>query len=40
MPSGGVVFSDGMEADCLQFNSGVTAEVSAAQQRAQLVIAA
>ena len=39
MPSGGVVFSDGMEADCLQFNSGVTAEVSAAQQRAQLVVA-
>jgi NAD kinase len=38
MPSGGVVFSDGMEADSLQFNSGVTAVVSAAAQRAQLVI--
>ncbi len=38
MPSGGVVFSDGMEEDCLQFNSGVTAEISAAPQRAQLVI--
>ena len=38
MPSGGVVFSDGMEDDCLQFNSGVTAEVSAAAQRAQLVV--
>lgn len=38
MPSGGVVFSDGMEADCLHFNSGVTAVVSAAPQRAQLVV--
>lgn len=38
MPSGGVVFSDGMQADTLQFNSGVTAVVSAAPQRAQLVI--
>jgi NAD kinase len=38
MPSGGVVFSDGMEADSLQFNSGVTATVSAAAQRAQLVV--
>ena len=37
MPSGGVVFSDGMEADSLQFNSGVTIEVRLAAQRAQLV---
>jgi len=37
MPSGGVVFSDGMEADFLQFNSGVTARVCAAEQRARLV---
>ena len=37
MPSGGVIFSDGMEADSLQFNSGVTVEVRPADQRAQLV---
>ena len=37
MPSGGVVFSDGMEADSLQFNAGVTVEVRPAEQRAQLV---
>jgi len=38
MPSGGVVFSDGMEADSLAFNSGVTVEVGPAAQRAQLVV--
>jgi len=39
MPSGGVVFSDGMEADFLQFNSGAIARVRAAAQRARLVVA-
>jgi NAD kinase len=38
MPSGGVIFSDGMEADFLQFNSGATAHVRAADQRARLVV--
>jgi NAD kinase len=38
MPSGGVVFSDGMEADFLQFNSGSRARVYAAEQRARLVV--
>ena len=38
MPSGGAVFSDGMEADFLQFNSGATATVRAAVQRARLVV--
>ena len=38
MPTGGVVFSDGMEADRLAFNSGVTAEVRPAEQRAHLVV--
>jgi len=38
MPSGGAVFSDGMEADFLQFNSGATATVRAADQRAHLVV--
>lgn len=38
MPSGGAVFSDGMEADFLQFNSGAIAIVRAAEQRAHLVV--
>ena len=38
MPSGGAVFSDGMEADFLQFDSGTTAQVRAAEQRARLVV--
>jgi NAD kinase len=38
MPSGGVIFSDGMEADFLNFNSGVTARIHAAEQRAHLVV--
>jgi len=38
MPSGGAIFSDGMEADYLQFNSGAIAHVRAAEQRAHLVV--
>lgn len=38
MPSGGVIFSDGMEADFLQFNSGALAHIHAAEQRARLVV--
>ena len=38
MPSGGAIFSDGMEADFLQFNSGAIAAVRAAEQRARLVV--
>ncbi len=38
MPSGGAVFSDGMEADFLQFNSGATAKVGVGEQRARLVV--
>ena len=38
MPSGGVIFSDGMEADFLQFNSGAIAHIRAAEQRARLVV--
>lgn len=37
MPSGGVIFSDGMETDFLNFNSGSKAQIQAAQQRAYLV---
>jgi NAD kinase len=38
MPSAGVIFSDGMESDFLQFNSGALARVRAAEQRARLVV--
>jgi len=38
MPSYGVIFSDGMEADFLQFNSGAVAHVRAAEQSARLVV--
>lgn len=39
MPSGGVIFSDGVEADALDFNSGAIASIGAAAQRTQLVVA-
>lgn len=38
MPVGGVIFSDGMVADFLKFNSGAIAHIRAAQQRAHLVV--
>ena len=38
MPSGGVIFRDGMEADFLHFTSGAVARVRAAEQRAVLVV--
>lgn len=38
MPSGGIIFSDGMEADYLQFNSGSRVVVRAADETAQLVV--
>jgi hypothetical protein len=37
MPSGGVIFSDGVEADFLEFNSGTIARVGVSAQRARLV---
>jgi len=37
MPSGGVIFSDGMEADYVAFNSGTQVTVGAAAEAAQLV---
>ncbi|HEY3354613.1 MAG TPA: NAD+ kinase [Polyangia bacterium] len=40
MPAGGVVFSDGMEADYLEFNAGAIAIVRGAEQRARLVVGA
>ncbi|MEW6277526.1 MAG: NAD+ kinase [Candidatus Eremiobacterota bacterium] len=38
MPSAGVIFSDGIEADFLAFNSGATARIEAAEHRAHLVV--
>lgn len=38
MPSGGVIFSDGVEADALAFNSGAVARIGAAAQRTRLVV--
>jgi hypothetical protein len=38
MPSGGVIFSDGIEADYPQFNSGSSVIVKAAEETAQLVV--
>lgn len=38
MPSGGVIFSDGIEADFLQFNSASSVIVKAAAETAQLVV--
>jgi hypothetical protein len=38
MPAAGVIFSDGVEADFLEFTSGTTARVGVAKQRARLVV--
>ena len=38
MPSGGVIFSDGVESDFLEFSSGTIARIGVAHQRAKLVV--
>jgi regulator of protease activity HflC (stomatin/prohibitin superfamily) len=38
MPSGGVIFSDGVEEDFLAFSAGATAHIRPAAQRARLVV--
>jgi len=40
MPTGGVIFSDGVESDFLQFNAGTSARVRAASEHALLVVKA
>ena len=38
MPSGGTVFSDGVEGDFLAFDSGTVVRIGAAEERARLVV--
>ncbi|MFT5963169.1 MAG: hypothetical protein ACI8WM_003519 [Burkholderiaceae bacterium] len=38
MPENGVIFSDGIEADYLEFNSGIIAELGIAEKRGYLVV--
>ena len=38
MPENGVIFSDGIEADFLQFNAGTEALISLADRRGHLVM--
>ncbi|MEM6260535.1 MAG: hypothetical protein AAGI37_19850 [Planctomycetota bacterium] len=38
MPHGGVIFSDGIEQDYLEFNSGTVATIGVAQEQATLVV--
>jgi hypothetical protein len=38
MPASGVIFSDGVESDFLEFSSGTIARIGVAQQRARLVV--
>ena len=38
MPLGGVIFSDGIEQDYLEFSSGVTAQIGVAEKRVNLVV--
>ncbi|MNN86270.1 hypothetical protein D3C81_2036710 [compost metagenome] len=38
MPEDGVIFSDGVESDFLEFNSGVQATISLAEKKGRLVV--
>lgn len=38
MPENGVIFSDGIEADFLSFNSGVMARIQVAEEKGRLVL--
>jgi hypothetical protein len=38
MPENGVIFSDGIEADYLEFNSGAEARIAVAERRGRLVV--
>jgi hypothetical protein len=38
MPENGVIFSDGIESDYLQFNSGIEATITIAEKKGHLVV--
>jgi hypothetical protein len=38
MPEGGAIFSDGIESDFLEFNSGSTVNIKVADQQARIVV--
>ena len=38
MPTNGVIFSDGVETDFLQFNAGAIATIGVAPEQARLVV--
>ncbi|WP_283815061.1 MULTISPECIES: hypothetical protein [unclassified Bradyrhizobium] len=38
MPENGVIFSDGIEADRLDFNSGTEAQITVAEREGRLVV--
>jgi hypothetical protein len=38
MPDSGVIFSDGIESDFLNFNSGIEATIGIAEKRGHLVM--
>jgi len=38
MPENGVIFSDGIQEDFIEFNSGAIAEIGIADKRANIVV--
>ena len=38
MPENGVIFSDGIENDYVQFNSGIEATITVAEKKGKLVV--
>jgi len=38
MPENGVIFSDGIEADRLDFNSGTEVQIAVAERQGQLIV--
>ena len=38
MPQNGVIFSDGIETDALEFNTGVIARIGLAEKRLNLIV--
>jgi len=38
MPENGVIFSDGIEADRLDFNSGTEAQITIAERHGRLIV--